>query len=133
MTIPPGVSLSLQSFQPGDLRSTLYSSNGMNEWQGPITLTGNGSVNFCDETPGSPLTLSGPIVSSTITNMILRGNIGVGAGLITGPINIGTSRIEKTETATWTLMTNNNVWGDTIVHSGVLRLGTNNVCPTTGF
>ncbi|HWX21540.1 MAG TPA: autotransporter-associated beta strand repeat-containing protein [Candidatus Binatia bacterium] len=131
VTIPPGVSLNLQSIQPGDLRSTLESDTGFNEWQGPIVFNGNGSINLAANQADAQLTISGPL-SGILTNLVLRGN-NQGIGRINGSINIGAARLEKTEVCLWSLHTNNNVWGDTIIHNGILQLGTNNPCPPSGF
>ncbi|HWW02064.1 MAG TPA: autotransporter-associated beta strand repeat-containing protein [Candidatus Acidoferrum sp.] len=135
--IPPGVSVNLPSSQPNDLRSILYVNTGLSEWQGPINFYvpagsgSGGSVAMAADSATALFTIAGPMTGS-LTNLILRGNNN-GMGIITGPINIGAARIEKTELCTWTLATNNNVWGDTIIHNGTLQLGTNNPCPVTTF
>jgi autotransporter-associated beta strand protein len=134
---PPGVSVNLPSSQPNDLRSILYVNTGLSEWQGPINFYvppgsgSGGSVAMAADSASAVFTISGPMTGS-LTNLILRGNNN-GIGIISGPINISAARIEKTELCTWTLLTNNNVWGDTIIHNGTLQLGTNNPCPVTTF
>jgi autotransporter-associated beta strand protein len=141
-TIPPGVSVNLPSSQPNDLRSGLYANKGTTEWQGPITCYAQagavtpGSVQFTSDAATSVFTVSGPI-SGVLTNLILRGN-NQGIGKVYGSINVSNPgglppRMEKTDVSLWTLYTNNNVWGDTIVHNGILQLGTNNALPVIGF
>jgi autotransporter-associated beta strand protein len=140
--VPPGVSVSMPSSQPGDLRSVLYANKGYSEWQGPITFYAQagavtpGSVGMSSDASNSVFVISGRM-SGVLTNLILRGGNG-GRGIVSGGINISNPgglppRVEKTEVSMWTLMTNNNVWGDTIIHNGILQLGTNNACPTTTF
>jgi autotransporter-associated beta strand protein len=141
-TVPPGVSVNLPSSQPGDLRSILYANKGYSEWQGPITFYAQagaatpGSVAMSSDASNSVFVISGPM-SGVLTNLILRGN-NTGVGKVYGPINVSnpgglSPRLEKTEVSLWTLYNNNNVWGDTIIHNGVLQLGTNNPCPVGGF
>jgi fibronectin-binding autotransporter adhesin len=127
VTIPPGVSVNLPSSGSGDLRSMLYTDSGLNEWQGPIAFNGSGTVNIIVNS-GAQLTLSGSI-SGSLTNLAIRGTNN-GFGRITGPLNLGAARFQKTETSTWVLATNNNTWGDTLLSNGTLQLGTNNACPS---
>jgi autotransporter-associated beta strand protein len=140
--VPPGVSVNMPSSQPGDLRSVLYANKGYSEWQGPVNFYAQagaitpGTVAISSDASNSVFVISGPM-SGVLTNLALRGGNG-GRGVVSGSINISNPgglppRIEKTEVSMWTLMTNNNVWGDTMIHNGILQLGTNNPCPATTF
>lgn len=127
VTIPPGVSVTLSSLGSYDLRSMLYADIGVSEWQGPVNFSGDGTVAVVANSPGTRLTISGPM-SGTLTNLALRGTNG-GFGRISGAIHLGSARLQKTESSTWVLATNNNTWGDTLLSNGRLELGTNNACP----
>ncbi len=140
-TVPPGVSVSLASSEPGDLRSRLYANKGNSEWQGPIICYAQagavtpGRVQISSDASNSVFTIRGN-VSGVVTNLIFRGG-NQGVGKIYGSINITNPgglppRLEKTEASLWTLYNNNNSWGDTTIHQGTLQLGIDNPVPVTG-
>jgi autotransporter-associated beta strand protein len=144
-TVPPGVSVNLPSAGgPTAIRSGLYANKGYSEWQGPISFyQAAGATN-----PGTAWVASDPsspnsstfVISGSMTGVLgtlsIRGD-GQGIGQIYGSINftnpVGQTLLEKTGQSSWTIYTNNNRWGDTLLHQGTLQLGVNNACPVTGL
>ena len=141
-TVPPGVSVNLPSAGgPTALRSGLYANKGTSEWQGPISFyqpagaTNPGTAWMASDASNSVFTISGSM-SGVLGTLSIRGD-NQGIGKIYGAINynnpVGQTLLEKTGQSFWTIYTNYNVWGDTLLHQGTLQLGTNNACPVTGL
>lgn len=123
VTIPSTVSLALSS--SGSLRSSLFSTNGNNIWNGPITLSGDGGCQLYGNASGGLVLNSA--VSGSCGTLFVRGN---GSGELWGPININVTPLKKVDPGTWTLFTNNHTMGMVQIGEGTLRLGTNQALMT---
>ncbi len=130
-----GVPLSLSSDSASDRRVTLLSSSGANTWGAGLTLNGSG-LNILNVASGAALTVSGAISAGTgaggtgayTGTLFLRG---VGNGTLSGPINLGSGSVAKTDGNTWTIASSGNSWAGTGVSVGTLKLGADNALPLT--
>lgn len=125
---PPGVWASFPSASAGDIRSTIYSASGTNEWTGPLSLNGNGLVNFgADDV--NMLIISGPVTNDLFAGtMFLRGT---GRGLVKGSVNLPNGNVNKTDAATWMISSTGNIWSNSMVSVGTLQLGAHDALCTT--
>ena len=112
----------------GGLRTRLTAASGSNSWTGPITLNGN-SINQFNVGAGASLSIEGAINGGAVgQQLFIRGT---GFGYLNRPMNLDGTAVYKHDIGTWTINTAGNVWGDTIVADGTLRLGVNNALPIT--
>ncbi len=116
-------------------RAELRSVNGNATWNGTIALDGwSGSTTpRCDlysDASSSTLTLNGSIVdlNAYIGQMSLRG---ANPGIINGNINVPGATVAKDDGGTWTINSGSNIWGNTTVLAGTLKLGRENALPET--
>lgn len=119
-----GESLTLMSHATGTTRTSLVNSNNTNTWDGPVILSGDNLSQFVSAA-NSLLIVSGSLSGSTF-NFAVRG---AGNGIISGPINIGSTRFTKTDAGTWTIASSSNLFGQLALAVGTIRLGTNYALP----
>jgi autotransporter-associated beta strand protein len=94
-------------------------------YNGTITLDGQ---NLCQLTSNGTMTVQGTISCSTSNTFGLRGS---GTGFLASVLNIPTTKLTKTDASTWTISSTGNVWGNTTVAVGTLKLGANQALPAT--
>jgi autotransporter-associated beta strand protein len=118
------------TFSP-DIRTSIRGAGPGTQWNGPITLNGDGRFGIYADSVGSALIVNGSINGpSTGTNTVVfvRGNSGFGT--LNGRANF-IGQLFKTDAGTWLINSTSNVWSTMGVAVGTLRLGTNNaLCPT---
>ncbi len=124
ITTPSDVWASFYSSTVGDIRSSLFSQAGTNEWAGAINLFGvSGIVNFAADSPNA-LILSGPITNSAFAGtLFVRGT---GAGTIRGTVNAPNATIAKTDASIWTISSSGNIWSNSQIAVGTIKLGAHN-------
>jgi autotransporter-associated beta strand protein len=123
-----GVTVTMPSSLVPDYRCNLFSNNGSNIWNGAVVLDGDGQISFGAE--GASLIVAGPITGPNFNGgkLIMRGN---GLGILSGSVNLPNGHCSKTEGGTWVFASSGNVWTNTDIAIGTLRLGVNNAIPVT--
>lgn len=105
-------------------RVQLENQAGNNTWAGSIVFD-QGTNQTLTAASGTTLTLTGTITNSASpsTSIFLRG---VGNGVISGLMNLGSTTVLKTEAGTWTISSANNVNGSVRIAAGTLIANNNN-------
>lgn len=115
-------------------RSTIWQNafNGsIATWDGNIEIIGAAYIKC--ENPGGTLVTGGSsadtITGSTAgTSLNLRGN---GTNIINSTISIGSTGVARDDVGVAVIQSTGNVWGDTMVAQGVLKLGCSEALPAT--
>lgn len=97
-------------------RTSLINQAGNNTWAGSIVLAG-GLNQTLQSNSGTTLTISGNITNGVnpSSQFFLRG---VGSGVLTGTMNVGTTSPFKTDSGTWTISSTGNVHGNLGIANG---------------
>jgi autotransporter-associated beta strand protein len=116
-----------------DLRCNLYTASGTNSWNGPIVLGfGDGISALAADAANAELDVNGPISSGTSINQLTLRGTG-GRGFVNGTITMPNGQVNKTDSSTWTISSTGNSWVSTDIAAGSLRMGANNIFPSTAF
>ncbi len=129
--IPAGVQLYLNTSLPSlpNLRASLIASAGTNIWSGPVTCSGGSPAGIY---ANAPFTVNGNVTAAEPD--YFSGGVffrGASTGVVNGVINLGTNYFFKTEGGVWVVNSGGHQWGLSLIADGTLRLGGNNVLPTT--
>lgn len=118
------------SFASPDIRCNLYTAAGTNAWNGAVILGGDGIIAFAADAANAELDVNGPINGSAYTGKLTLRGAG-GRGVVNGVLNISAGQVNKTDSSTWTITSTGNSWLSTDIAAGTLRMGANNVFPST--
>ena len=127
VVVPANVTASLlgSSVAP-DNRCNLTTTAGTNVWNGPLVYDGSGANSLI--TDGGEFDVNGPITGPNFSGkVILRGG---GVGYLNSVVNLPGGHVSKTDGSVWVITSTGNIWTNTDVASGTLRLGANNVLPS---
>ena len=132
VTFGPATTLSfLGTTLNPDYRCTLSNSDSTNTFNCGIVLDGSGSVSFSSDGPASNSLFQ--VTTPLINCPAFPGQLtmrGVGNGILASQLNLG-GKLSKTDGGTWTVTSTGNSWVATDVAGGTLRMGANNVLPST--
>ena len=132
VSTPATATITLNAAVTGDLRSTIYTTTGSNNVNGPLILKGDGTCQVVCNNAAHTLVLNGNVTGSGLTGlMFVRG---VGPLIINSPtINLGAGRFDKTDANVVTLTTSGHTWAATEILTGTVKLGTHNALPIDRF
>lgn len=117
VTMPAGVSMTLTSNAAGDIRTRVISGGGAQTWNGPVSLTGSGTVMF-DNRGANMLAFAGGIASGANATTLLV--LGTSTGTISGVMS-GAVGLTKAEGGRWNLtQTDSTFTGPVVVGAGTL-------------
>jgi len=110
------------------LHYTQYS--GSATWAGDIVLTGTSYAYLTGDNNGGTL-IVGASSAHTITGAVATLSMrGIGNVTVNSRLDIGTTSINRDDPGTWTLNSASNVWLDTNISQGTLKLGVTDALPT---
>ena len=104
--------------------------SGSATWAGDIVLTGTSYAYLTGDNGGGTLivgTSSANTITGAVTSLSMRG---IGNLTVNSRLNIGTTPINRDDPGIWTLNSTSNVWQDTNVSQGTLKLGVSGALPT---
>ena len=115
-------------------RAGLYYNlgSGTGTWDGNIVLSAAAGYFGCD-TSGGTLVIGGSsadTVTGAGSGLSLRGN---GTVRVNSRINIGGTQLSRDDPGTGIINSTSNVWGNTALLSGTLKLGVSDALPITTF
>lgn len=119
--MPPTLAYTMHTTNSPDIRSSLRGLGVGSEWQGPVIPTGDGRAGLYTDSASSELIISGPLTNAGFSGVLfIRG--GAGAGRLTGPVNLGTGQLFKTDAGAWSIGGIGHTWSRTTVAVGTLKL-----------
>jgi len=111
------------------LHYTQYS--GSATWAGDIVLTGTSYAYLTGDNNGGTLIVGASpahTITGTVASLSMRG---IGNLTVNSRLDIGTTSINRDDPGTWTLNSASNVWLDTNISQGTLRLGAVDALPVS--
>ncbi len=127
---PATTTITMNSVLATDARSSIYTTAGSNNVNGPLILQGDGSCQITCNTAGQTLVVNGNITGAALTGLLFAR--GAAPLIFNSPnINLGAGRFDKTDANVVTINTSGHTWSATEILNGTVKLGVNNALPTT--
>ena len=122
----------LMTSDAANLRTRLRTAvnSGSNSWAGPITVTGNGSVQFTVNA-GSELDLAGTISGTNDSTLMIRGST-TATGVLSGVMNTPNARLFQTDGVTWRIESSGHDWDDLVIALGTMELAVDQALDPSG-
>ncbi len=125
-----GVALAMNTGVAAGSRLSTFA--GASDWNGSITVAGDGITQFIAT---HALSIRGAVqATSEGFNGILElgGEPTTGQGFLTGTVSLPDATVEKTGQGAWTVASSGNTWSETRITEGRLILGADEALPVTG-